>query len=243
MNCLFWNPRGVQAPGRQQAIVDLLNKTHANMIGFQETKKEKIADSYLKSLVGNRIFSWNSLPANGSAGGILVGVDFNFFDIISWDIRDFSVSVIVKIKSLDVTVRVITVYGPSYDDKKEAFISELHSLFLDFQGHTLIGGDFNLVRFQSDKSNGVIDHRWSSKFNSWVELWSLLEVKLSGRIFTWANNQENLIMSNIDRVFCDIEIDQIFPLASIQALPRMGSDHTPILWECGIGFAPKTCYI
>jgi hypothetical protein len=41
-----------------------------------------------------------------------------------------------------------------------------------------MGGDFNLVRFQSDKSNGVINHRWSDKFNAWVEIWSLLEVKL-----------------------------------------------------------------
>jgi hypothetical protein len=41
-----------------------------------------------------------------------------------------------------------------------------------------MGGDFNLVRFQSDKSNGVINYRWSDKFNAWVEIWSLLEVKL-----------------------------------------------------------------
>ena len=148
MNCLFWNPRGVQAAGRQQAIIDLLNKTHANILGFQETKKETISDSYLKSLVGNRIFAWNSLPAIGSAGGILVGVDIDYFDIISWDIRDFSVTVVVTLKSMGLTVRVITVYGPSYEDRRDDFLSELHNLFLEYQGHTIIGGDFNLVRYQ-----------------------------------------------------------------------------------------------
>ena len=125
---------------------------------------------------------------------------------------------------------------------KKAFISELHSLLVDFQGHSLIGGDFNLVRFQSDKSNGNIDHKWSDKFNEWVEIWSLLEVKLSNRKFTWGNNQSNLIMSNIDRVFCNVEFDQIFPLASISSLPRLGSDHTPILWESGVN-TPQKPYI
>jgi exonuclease III len=185
------------------------------------------------------MFTWNSLPATGSAGGICVGVDYDLFDVISWDIRCFSVSVVLKIKASGIIFRVVTVYGSSYEDKKEAFISELHSLCLDFHGHSIIGGDFNLVRFQGDKSNGVIDHRWSDKFNAWIEIWSLMEVKLGNRKFTWANNQENLIMSNIDRVFCNTELDQIFPLASIRALPRMGSDHTPILWESGDGNAPK----
>ena len=188
MNCCLWNPRGIQAPGRKTSLIDLFNKSHANLVGFMETKKETIADSYLKSIVGNRIFEWRTLPAIGTAGGIAVGVDLDFYDIISWDIKSFSVSVIVKLKNSNITVRVVTVYGSSYEEKKEAFISELHELFVDYHGHTLIGGDFNLVRFQKDKSNGVIDHKWSDKFNAWVKIWSLLEVKLSNRRFTWGNN-------------------------------------------------------
>jgi hypothetical protein len=72
-----------------------------------------------------------------------------------------------------------------------------------------------------------------------VEIWSILEVKLGNRQFTWGNNQENLIMSNIDKVFCNVELDQNFLLASIRAFPRMGSDHTPILWESGCGSIPR----
>jgi hypothetical protein len=90
-------------------------------------------------------------------------------------------------------------------------MSELHCLCLDYQGHSIIGGDFNLVRYQGDKRNCVIDHRWSDKFNAWVEIWSLLEVKLGNKQFTWGNNQENLIMSNIDRVLCNVKLDQNFP--------------------------------
>uniref|UniRef100_A0ACD5X0P5 Uncharacterized protein n=1 Tax=Avena sativa TaxID=4498 RepID=A0ACD5X0P5_AVESA len=201
-----WNIRGVQADGRETTIVDTFNKHKPNIIGFQETKKETISNSYLKILVSSRFFEWRSLPANGSVGGILMGVDLDMFDIISWDIKVFSISVIVRHKALNTDLRFINVYGSSYEDQKYFFISELHSLFVDYSGHTIIGGDFNLVRFQEDKSNGLIYHRWSDKFNAWIDIWGLLEVKLSCRNFTWGNNQDNLIMYTFDKFFCNPEL-------------------------------------
>jgi hypothetical protein len=47
-------------------------------------------------------------------------------------------------------------------------------------------------------------------------------------------------MSTIDRVFCNTELDAIFPLATTQALARLGSDHTPLLWDSGLNHTPKT---
>jgi hypothetical protein len=37
-----------------------------------------------------------------------------------------------------------------------------------WEGSAIIGGDFNLVRSQLDKNNGIIDHRWADKFNVWI---------------------------------------------------------------------------
>jgi hypothetical protein len=36
-------------------------------------------------------------------------------------------------------------------------------------------------------------------------------------------------------VFCGTDFDMMFPLSSAKALPRQPSDHTPILWESGVG--------
>jgi hypothetical protein len=46
-------------------------------------------------------------------------------------------------------------------------------------------------------------------------------------------------MSRIDRNFCTTKFEEKFPLAHARALPRVGSDHTPITWESGIGQPPK----
>jgi hypothetical protein len=103
----------------------------------------------------------------------------------------------------------------------------------------MIGGDFNLVRSQSDKSNGVIDFKWADKFNAWVDMWALVEIGLAGRSFTWSNNQSNRIMSRIDRIFCITSFEALFPLGNAKALPRLGSDHTPIVWDSGEATATR----
>ena len=130
-------------------------------------------------------------------------------------------------------------YGSPYEEGIEAFLSELHALFVEDPTPTLIGGDFNLIRFASDKNNGNINRKWSDNFNAWIEIWSLLEIKLSSRKYTWANNQVDMIMSTIDRAFCNTELDSLFPLSSITALPRCGSDHTPLVWDSGLHKPPK----
>jgi hypothetical protein len=68
---------------------------------------------------------------HGSAGSILMGLDGDIFQVISWSCLDFSVSCVLKMKKSEVPFRVITVYGSPYDEGKEAFISVLHSLFIE----------------------------------------------------------------------------------------------------------------
>jgi hypothetical protein len=70
--------------------------------------------------------------------------------------------------------------------------------------------------------------------NDWIDKHGLMEINLLGRSFTWSNNQENQILSDIDRVSSSTEFDEAFPLATARALPRNPSDYVPILWESGI---------
>ena len=76
------------------------------------------------------------------------------------------------------------VYGAAHDENKPEFIAEMSSMCHKTTIPYLVGGDFNLVRYSSDKSNGSINHRWADNFNAWIEIWSLLEIKLSSRKYT-----------------------------------------------------------
>jgi hypothetical protein len=96
---------------------------------------------------------------------------------------------------------------------------------------SLEGGALIWLGFMKDKNNNKVDLKWCEKFNEWIDKSSLLEINLLGRCFTWYNNQENAIMSHIDRVFCTTDFNAKFPLARARALPKNTSDHVPILWE------------
>jgi hypothetical protein len=118
MICAFWNSRSISAPGRKKFIDDNLVPLQLDYIGFEETKKESFSNSSLRSLLGNINFSWNHLPVIGSAGGILVGVNCDLFDIIAQEIKNFSISVVFKNKISDFTCRITTVYGSAYEERK-----------------------------------------------------------------------------------------------------------------------------
>ena len=80
--------------------------------------------------------------------------------------------------------RNLVMYGSPYEDGKQAFIDDLHKVMTDWQGPTMIGGDFNLSRFTYDKSSGHINCKWADFFNDWVNKWALMDLSASNRGFT-----------------------------------------------------------
>jgi hypothetical protein len=98
-----------------------------------------------------------------------------------------------------------------------------------WQGPILIERDFHLSMFMSNKSNGRIIEKYVDCFNDWVNKWGLLDINPCNRKFTWANNQNNLILAKLDRVFISTEWEVAFPLVRALGLAKSTSDHTPLL--------------
>lgn len=141
-------------------------------------------------MCNNQPFDWHFLSAIGSAGGILVGCRNDLYTITVGDKLNYNISVMILDKKANYFWRLVVVYGSPYDEGKADFIDELHNVMGAWNGPTMIGGDFNLTRFASDKNNGVINQKWANCFNDWVNRWALIELKPSNRSFTWANNQK-----------------------------------------------------
>jgi hypothetical protein len=60
-----------------------------------------------------------------------------------------------------VSWRFILFYGSTYEEHKLEFINELHNVYAKWNGPTLVGGGFNLIRESGEKNNGNINQRWS----------------------------------------------------------------------------------
>jgi hypothetical protein len=72
-----------------------------------------------------------------------------------------------------------------------------------------------------------------SYLTQFIESLDLREIALSGRQFTWANHHEVQTFKKLDRIQASVEWENKFPLVSVRALTRSGSDHTPFLIDSG----------
>ena len=81
-----------------------------------------------------------------------------------------------------------------------------------------------------------------------------MEIQLSGRQYTWSNNQEDPTFSLLDRVLVSPSWEELFPLVTVTTLTRELPDHVPQLISMGkalklrevlslriVGFLGKTC--
>lgn len=76
------------------------------------------------------------------------------------------------------------VYGSPYDEGKISFIQELETFLDNWDGPTVIGGDFNLVSSCKEKSNGLVNLKWVDLFKDWINKFGLIELKTSTRAYT-----------------------------------------------------------
>jgi hypothetical protein len=66
-------------------------------------------------------------------------------------------------------------------------------------------------------------------FNDAIAAMSLCEVTRVGARYTWTNKQLNPVRCVLDRVFVSPALEASFPLCTLKAITRIGSDHIPLL--------------
>jgi hypothetical protein len=123
----------------------------------------------------------------------------------------------------------MAVYGAAQDVQKPPFLAELVRMCEDQSLSLLVGGDVNIIRSPLEKNNDNYNARWAFVFNAIIESLNLREIVL----YTWASRREIPTFEKLDRVLASVEWEQKFPLVSVRALSRSGSDHTPLLLDSG----------
>ena len=71
-------------------------------------------------------------------------------------------------------------YGAAQDEHKSVFLRELVNLAKDNLYPMLIGGDFNILRYQEEKNNDCFDTHWPFLFNAVIDSLDLQEAIISG---------------------------------------------------------------
>lgn len=128
------------------------------------------------------------------------------------------------------------VYGPQGDDEKVSFLQELRDIRAICSGPWLVAGDFNLIYQAADKNNANLDRAMIRSFRRFLDDMEVKEIPLLGRKYTWSNERQSPTLVRLDRAFCCVDWDGLFPESILQSMTAGVSDHYPLI----LGLKVKT---
>ncbi|GJW57332.1 RNA-directed DNA polymerase, eukaryota [Tanacetum coccineum] len=133
---------------------------------------------------------------------------------------------------------IVAVYAPHDLKDKRMLWDYLVYEITKWHGEVVIMGDFNEVRYKSDRFGSVFNVQGANVFNSFIANAGLEEVPLGGSAFTWCHKSATK-MSKLDRFLISEKLLISCPNITAITLERYLSDHRPILLlESQFGYGP-----
>ncbi|RVX04946.1 putative ribonuclease H protein [Vitis vinifera] len=170
-----------------------------------ETKIQDISREIIHSLGVGRFLGWGAMSARGAAGRVVVFWDNRVLELMGMEVGLFSVSCRFKNCKDGFLWTFTGVYGPTMKRHRELFWEELGAIRGLWSDPWCIGGDFNVVRFPSERSR---------------------EGRLTGSMRRFSEVQTGPFLISEDW-------ENHFSGAFQCSLPRPVSDHFPILLDGG----------
>ena len=138
----------------------------------------------------------NSRGARGRGGGFW---DNRVLQMVEMEVGKYSVSCRFKNCEDGFCWIFLGVYGPTVKVEREDFLSELGAIRGLWNELWCVAGDFNMIRFPSERSRGGRLSSAMRRFSEVVQDLELRDLPLQGGLFTWSGGFNNWLKSKIDR--------------------------------------------
>jgi hypothetical protein len=104
--------------------------------------------------------------------------------------------------------------------KKDKFLAEVAHFCSRNKDPYLICGDFNLIRYPSQKNKKTTLKRSSRMFNTIIDAYELIDIDMIDGKFTWSNNQNPPTLERLDRFLMSKGWEDIFPRVTLRKKPE-----------------------
>jgi hypothetical protein len=91
-------------------------------------------------------------PCQRKIKGVLTGLKVQRFDVGVRKQGEFILQHLMWDKLMEKKWCLMNVYGAAHDENKESFLAELATFCANCKDPYILGGDFNILRFLSDKN-------------------------------------------------------------------------------------------
>jgi hypothetical protein len=201
-----------------------------DIVCLQETKLFSLSRRLVRSLWRCNYVDWVCLDSCGASGGILILWDKRVVEKIEDCYGVYSLAVKFRFIEDNSIWAFAGVYGPNHARDRRILWDELAGLMSWWNMPWCIGGDFNVTRFSSERS-GAACRLDMVEFSDFLHEQGLLDLPLAGGFFTWSLAQDPPKWSRIDRFLISPDWEARFPGVSQKRLPRICSDHFPLLLD------------
>ena len=123
-----------------------------DLVYLQETKIQEMSQGVIHSLGVGRFLGWGAVNARGAVRGVVVFWDKRVLELVGLEVGIFSI--LCRFKNCeDGFMWFFTgVYGPTLKSYREPFWEELGAIRGLWSDSWCISGDFNMIRFPSERS-------------------------------------------------------------------------------------------
>jgi len=135
---------------------------------------------------------------------------------------------------------LIGVYGPNDDHMRCVLFKELSFIMSSWDIPWCLGGDFNVIRFPSERSTcgRLLGMR---EFSNFINSCNLVDPPMEGACFTWSSHEEVPMLSRIDQFLFSVDWKAHFQGVHQVIVPKITSDHFPILLWVGKSSQVNVC--
>ncbi|MFS7991078.1 putative RNA-directed DNA polymerase [Helianthus anomalus] len=220
--------KGLGGEEKARWVKGLKVKFGISFMAFQETKCSASDDKVIARFWGSKEFGVEWVDSRGLSGGLVSVWDKKMFDFCSSSKDRNFLIVNGKIKGSGLQINIANIYAPQDIRDKKILWDHLLGLIDASSGLWIFLGDFNAVRTPEERLNTRFNSSCAGNFNSFIYDARLMEYVMKDRKYTrWSDNGRK--GSKIDRFLVCPGFFGLWPNACFRALPRLFSDHCPII--------------
>ncbi|KAL9689681.1 hypothetical protein QQ045_010070 [Rhodiola kirilowii] len=137
----------------------------------------------------------------------------------------FLVHGLITLKYQERLMNFVNVYAPSLEKEKMLLWESLLALKSSFEGEWIIGGDFNYVLSEEERSQTLFNVKDALLFQEFIQAMDVLDLPLKGRRFTWGNKKG---ACRLDRFLISPEVLSVWPKVMQVGMEKGPSDHAAV---------------
>ncbi|XP_071727484.1 uncharacterized protein [Rutidosis leptorrhynchoides] len=208
-------------------------------IALQEIKCRHFSKDLIGKVFGNTDLLYAVKNSKGNSGGLLSAWDPNIFKANHIVERDTFIAVKGLWKDVGTELIFVNIYGPHNDMDKKKMWQDLSEVLEYDKAMWVLLGDFNEVRFASERKNTEFIEKRAEMFNKFIKENNLIDLPLGGRIFTRISDNGRHF-SKLDRFLVSENFIHEWPNIHAMVLDKNHLDHCPIILKNGnTDFGPK----